>query len=527
MSRTALALTTADLLTLHDGDTLDRIAVVEGDRRITYRQLQVLVETVAGRLVELGVERGDRVVVHLRKSVEEVVAMFAAWRIGAVAVNVNAVWTVQQLAYVISDCGAVVAIVDGKRASELGGTLPTPLRHVVVKGSAPAAEGFSAWPTSAAAVPNRRLLDADLAAILYTSGSTGSPKGVMLTHTNLLVGARSVARYTDQTGDDRLLSLLSFGFDYGLNQLLTASLLGARVVLMPLSMPSVVVAALQKEGVTGFAAVPPVWHQLVKYLEEARIPLPSLRYVTNSGGALSKPVLDAMRNVFPGVRVHCMYGFTEAFRSTQLPPEQFTEKPGSIGQAVPNAETFVVVRGRGLAKPGETGELVHRGSFISCGYWGRPDATAEKIRPVPELADLLGDEKVAWSGDLVRIDEDGDLWFVGREDHMIKSLGFRISPTEVEDVIHRSGLVAEVIAFGVADEMAGQVVHICVSGRSSGGSKPVVDRAAVDAYSRAHLPAYMVPRQTHVWSGSMPRTPSGKLDVRTVVDACKAGKQPS
>lgn len=511
---TALALFTGDLLTLHRGGTLRRTALVDGPRHVSYGDLQSRVEIVAARLAELGLHRGDRVVVHLRKSVEEVVAMFACWRLGLVAVNVHSQWTRDQLAYVIADCGARVALLDGKRGRELGSAaLPPPLEHAIVLGEAPAGP-FSSWPTRAALAPACRLLDGDLAAILYTSGSTGPPKGVMFTHTNLLVGARSVARYTEQGPADRLLSLLPFSFDYGLNQLLTAMLVGARVVLQPLAMPSVVVRTLVDEGITGFAAVPPVWIPLVRYLQAVKSPLPALRYLTNSGGAIPQPILAAMPEVFPGVRIHLMYGLTEAFRSTSLAPAQFASKAGSMGQAVPNVETFVVVRGRGLAEPGEVGELVHRGSFVTRGYWGRPAETQQKIRPAPELADRIGDEKVVWSGDLVRADADGDLWFVGRADSMIKSMGFRLSPTEVEDAVFRSGLVTQVVAFGVPDELAGQVVEICVAHAGT------VDAAGILAHARANMPAYMVPRRIHVWPGEMPRTASGKIDVPAVVKWC-------
>jgi acyl-CoA synthetase (AMP-forming)/AMP-acid ligase II len=221
-----------------------------------------------------------------------------------------------------------------------------------------------------------------------------------------------------------------------------------------------------------------------------------------------------MPRVFPGVRIFLMYGLTEAFRSTYLDPARFDAKKGSIGRAVPNVETFVVVRGRGLAAPGEEGELVHRGSFISRGYWGRTAETDEKIRTLPELSDILGDEKVVCSGDIVRMDDDGDLWFVGRADGMIKSMGFRISPTEVEDIVHRSGLASQVVAFGVEDDMAGQVVEVCVAHEMK------VDPAAIMTHARSSMPHYMVPRRVHVWPGEMPRTASGKIDVPAVVRAC-------
>lgn len=522
---TALAITTSDLALLHEDEAqLEKVAVVDGARRLTYRALQQRIEALAAHLAGIGVERGDRVVVHVGKSLEEVVAMFACWRVGAVTVNVNTQWTLDQLRYVIADSEARVALVDARRAKELVPAKPAPLARVIVKGACPEAEGFEPWPSDERTerAPARRLLDVDLAAILYTSGSTGAPKGVMLTHTNLLLGARSVSRYLGIRPDDRLLSLLPFSFDYGLNQLLTSCLLGATVVLSSVTMPSVIVKTLLDERVTGFAAVPPAWIQVVRYLEELKTPLPDLRYVTNSGGKIPQPILEAMPRVFPGARIFLMYGLTEAFRSTYLDPSKFDRKKGSIGQAVPDVETFVVVHGKGRAAPGEEGELVHRGSFISRGYWRRPDATAEKIRPCAELRDILGDEPVVWSGDLVRIDEEGDMWFVGRADGMIKSMGFRLSPTEVEEIIHASGLVSEVVAWGVEDELAGQVVNVCVAapGRA-------IDVDALLSHCREKMPHYMVPRRIEAWDGEMPRTASGKIDGPAVIRACKARTTPA
>jgi acyl-CoA ligase (AMP-forming) (exosortase A-associated) len=515
---TTLALTLADLLFLHEDSVLERPAVVAREGTVSYGALAASVELLADRLWALGVRRGDRVLVHLAKSSEEICAMFACWRIGAVAVNVNVQWTLAQLCFVADDAGARVLLCDARRALELGASGRHSLERVIVKGACPAYSGFEPWPSARTERFARpRVLDCDLAAILYTSGSTGAPKGVMLSHLNLLLGARSVARYLDMRASDRVLSLLPLSFDYGLNQLLTAFLLGATLVLAPIAMPSELVKTLLSERVTGFAAVPPVWSQVVRYLREVKTELPALRYLTNSGGKIPESTLRALPELFPGARIYLMYGLTEAFRSTYLEPERFQQKLGAIGQAIPNVEVFVVKAGRGLAGPGEEGELVHRGSLISAGYWNRPAATAAKIRVCPELAPLLGDEKVVYSGDTVRVDEDGDLWFVGRADTMIKSMGFRLSPTEVEEIVHQSGLVQEAVAFGVEDELAGQVVHVCVAA----GTRDV-DHDALMAHCRAHMPHYMLPRRIHGWPSEMPRTASGKIDVPAVVRVLRA-----
>lgn len=509
--------------TLHQlfSDNLDvrpqKVALVDADRRATYAELDAEIATVAAHLAGQGVQPGDRVIVHLRKGIPEVVAMLAASRVGAVMVNVNVQWTLEQLAYVADDCRASLLIVEPRVAAALEKSgLPASVRKVLVDGKAPATPVFHNWrelaPASFAELPR---MDTELAAILYTSGSTGKPKGVMLSHRNLLAGARSVARYLKLGEDDRLLSVLPYSFDYGLNQLTTMLLMGGTVVHQPVSMATEIVKSVQEHGITGLAAVPPLWSQIFRLLQEKPTPLPTLRRITNSGGKIPPNILELIPGAMPGVEVYLMYGLTEAFRSTYLHPDKFARKKGSIGQGIPGAEIFVVKAGVGVAGPGEEGELVHRGPLVSLGYWERPEATADKIRPCPELAHLIGDEPVVYSGDLVRVDEEGDLWFIGRNDAMIKTSGFRLSPEEVEDQLARSGMVSDIVAFGVEDEMLGEAVHVAVTPLQE------LDRAALMKYCRQHMAHYMVPKEVHVWRGTMPRTASGKLARPDVVKTCR------
>jgi acyl-CoA synthetase (AMP-forming)/AMP-acid ligase II len=219
-----------------------------------------------------------------------------------------------------------------------------------------------------------------------------------------------------------------------------------------------------------------------------------------------------MPEVLPGVSIYLMYGLTESFRSTYLPPDQFERKKGSMGYAIPEVRIFVVDPERGVCGPGETGELVHTGKLISRGYWRDPEATESRIRPCEHLRDVLGDEKVVFSGDLVRTDEDGCLWFEGRRDDMIKCSGYRLSPTEVEDVAYSSGMITAAVAFGVPDPLLGQRVHLAVEHEGAGA----IDLDALLTFCRRGMPSYMVP-ELHAWPGRMPRTVSGKLDRKTVV----------
>ncbi|MFQ8430801.1 AMP-binding protein [Amaricoccus sp. W119] len=486
----------------------ERIAVVDPDASVSYAELSGEVDRIAGYLKAWRLRPGERVIVHLRKGRSEVAAMLAVAKLGCVVVNVNTQWTHEQLAFVAEDCGARVMVVEPRAAAgvaRLG--VPGSVARILVHGEAPGRPGFDGWSNlpPGCVGPEVPRLDTDLAMIIYTSGSTGLPKGVMLSHRNILAGARSVARYLRLRDDERLLSVLPYSFDYGLNQLTTMLLLGGTVVHQPVALATEIVETMIRERVTGVAAVPPLWSQIVRLLAEAPRAFPDLRRVTNSGGSIPRNILERMPEVFGAADIYLMYGLTEAFRSTFLSPKRFAAKMGAIGRAIPGNEVHVIKPGGGIAGPGEQGELVHRGPLVSLGYWNRPDATAAKIRPCPELRALIGDEPVVHSGDTVRVDADGDLWFVSRDDAMIKTSGFRVSPDEIEDLVCRSNMVGDVVAFGVADEELGQTVHVAVS------PLPGFELAGLTAHCRAVMPSYMVPRRFHVWPDPMPRTASGKL----------------
>lgn len=496
----------------------ERVALLDAGRQASFAEVAAQVDRVAAWLHGAGVCAGERVIVHLRKGIDEVVAMFAAWKIGAVVVNVNHQWTAAQLAYVAADCRASAAILGAGALKGIAATpLPPSVAHLLVQGKGPLPKGATAWEgLPEAGVEETRPDPGALAMIIYTSGSTGRPKGVMLSHRNIRIGAASVIEYLGLGPEDRLLSVLPYSFDAGLNQLTTMMMTGGTVVHQPVSMPSEVVRMAAEQAVTTIAGVPPLWNQIVRYLGDSGIRLPALRRITNTGGKIPPDILERMPGVFPGVDIFLMYGLTEAFRSTWLPPARFAAKMGSIGQAIPNAQIFVVKPGEGAAGPGEQGELVHAGPLVSLGYWERPDLTAEKIRPCAELRGIIGDAPVVWSGDLVRVDADGDLWFVSRMDEMIKTSGFRLSPTEVEDLLSQGGLVTDVVAYGVEDDDMGQVVHVAAS--LVEGAAP----AALLVHCRRVMPHYMVPRRIHPWPGPMPRTASGKLDRPAVIAAAKA-----
>jgi acyl-CoA ligase (AMP-forming) (exosortase A-associated) len=492
-------------------------AVTYRDATLTYSRLWRQVREVASGLVGLGLARGERVAVYLDKRVETVVSVFATSAAGGVFVPVNPLLRPRQVGHILADCGVRVLVTTADRyatlALELDGCKS--VEHVVLvdaagPGTVDAARRVTGWDSlrdAGAADVVVPAVDLDLAAIFYTSGSTGRPKGVVLSHRNLLSGAESVSSYLDNRSDDVILAVLPLSFDAGFSQLTTGFAVGAHVVLMNYLLPGDVVRLCARHGVTGLTCVPPLWLQLVDQAWPSEATA-RLRYFANTGGRMPRSTLDRLRGIFPAARPFLMYGLTEAFRSTYLDPTEVDRRPDSIGKAIPNAEILVVRPDGSLCDPGEEGELVHRGPLVAMGYWNDAERTAERFRPAPGREDgLCLPETAVWSGDVVVRDEEGFLYFLGRRDEMIKTSGYRVSPTEIEEAVYDTGLVADAVALGVEEERLGQYVALVVT--------PVrgadVDAAALLAELRRRLPLYMVPRDVVV-RPELPRSPNGKYD---------------
>jgi acyl-CoA ligase (AMP-forming) (exosortase A-associated) len=352
-----------------------------------------------------------------------------------------------------------------------------------------------------------RVIDIDGAAIFYTSGSTGRPKGVVLSHANIVAGADSVSQYLQNRSEDRLLAVLPFSFDYGFSQLSTAFHVGASVVLMEYLLPQDIPLKVGKECITGLAGVPPLWNRLAD-LDWPQAAQDSLRYVTNSGGTMPTETLQKLRRSLPKTQPYLMYGLTEAFRSTYLPPSELDRRPNSIGKAIPNAEVLVMRPDGTVCSDDEPGELVHRGALVALGYWNDPVTTAERFRPIDISGWCPGRPEIAvWSGDVVRRDEEGFLYFIGRRDDLIKTSGYRVSPVEVEEGLFATGLVSAAVALGIPDRQLGEVIATIVVPAPN----TAADSAALRAACKQSLPLYMVPSIIE-WRTELPRNPNGKYD---------------
>ena len=478
----------------------DSSAIVEGGETLTYGGFRVRVAALAERLARLGLRPGDRVAILLPKSIRECVAIFAASAAGGVFVPIHPSLRPRQVHHIVADSGARVLLTDAAHAAGLEGALDDLSDLRILDGET--------GDDAAALVPGEPA-PKGLAAILYTSGSTGLPKGVMLSHANLIAGTRIVRTYLGINPADRLLSVLPFSFDYGLNQLLTSVEQGARIVLLTPRLGDDVVRALEAHRITVLAGVPTLWTLLTRAAPHlAKADLSALRAITNSGGSLALPTIERLRTRLPHTAVVLMYGLTEAFRSTYLPPEEIDRRPDSIGRAIPETEIFAVTLEGRPARPGEPGILHHRGPTVSMGYWKRPEDTARVLVPDPFPPPGSAPGLVCRSGDLVVEDEDGFFRFIGREDTMIKTQGFRVSPTEVEAALMETGAFRAAAVIGLPDPSLGQRIHaVTVPAEGAPGTADVLQRL------RAALAPHLVPRTIEAVA-ALPVTPNGKVDYK-------------
>ncbi len=501
----------------------DATALVAGPTAVTYGLLQSQVEGIAAGLREAGLERGARVGIWLEKRIETVVASFGATAAGGVFVPINPVLKPEQVSFIAADCQLAVLVTSPDRLALLLPVLQgcTGLHHVVlteappVSLALPAGMALSLWHDWLASPPSpgHRVIDTDLAAILYTSGSTGKPKGVVLSHRNMVTGAKSVASYLDNGPSDVLLAALPLSFDAGFSQLTTAFHAGARVVLLNYLLPKDVLKTMEREKVTGLTAVPPLYIQLSALDWPGSIG-EHLRYFANTGGRMPRDTLQLLRQRVPQAKPFLMYGLTEAFRSTYLPPEEVDRRPDSIGKAIPNAEILVLREDGTECAPEEPGELVHRGALVGQGYWNDAEKTAERYKLLPagiggRQAGQMLPEYAVFSGDTVRRDAEGFLYFVGRRDEMMKTSGYRVSPTEVEEVLYATRLVGECVAFGVDHAVLGQAIQVIATAPDGSAA---LDVPALLAECKKHMPAYMVPHGIEPMAGPLPRNPNGKID---------------
>jgi len=503
----------------------EKTALVCEGSRFTYGELETKANRLAGSLIAGGVERGDRVAVCLENSMEAVVSVVAILKAGAVFVPVNPTTKPYKLCYILNNCRSTGLITDRmKFGTILNAMVGTPhLDGVWVADGMPHQEvattkrlfdltailddgNLSAVP------PAKKCIDIDLAALIYTSGSTGRPKGVMLTHLNIISAATSITTYLENRPDDIILSVLPLSFDYGLYQMLMAFKIGGTLILeRSFTYPYRIIELLNQEHVTGFPIVPTI-SALLLQLDLAAHRFPALRYITNTAAAFPTDHIRRLRVLLPDVKIFSMYGLTECKRVSYLPPEQIDIRPASVGRGMPNEEVYIVDDTGRRVSDGSVGELVVRGSNVMKGYWDLPEETDRVLKPGP-----LPGEKVLHTGDLFRMDPEGYLYFVGRKDDIIKTRGEKVSPREVEDVLHAMPGVAEAAVIGVPDEVLGEAIKAVV--RLQTGVN--LTAAQVIHWCSLKLENFMVPRFVE-FKGEFPKTATGKISKRKLAMASVA-----
>lgn len=492
------AVNLADWLRIAALDRSSHAAIVEPGRSTSYAELGARAGAIAEWLSGNGVEPGDRVAVLLPRGSDAAAALFAVPAIGAIVVPISDRLRARQIEYVLEHSGARILLTEGEILTRLNRRLTSNARVVEV-GNLPARGTLTP-------IDSR---PSDPSHIIYTSGSTGLPKGVVHTHGSLGAGVDAVIGYLGLRPDDRIASLLPFSSVYGLNQLLCAVRCGCSLVVDRSPTPNDIVAALGREKVTVVAAVPALWTQLATATSFSSATVPSARIIQNAGGHLPVPIVRQLRRAHPGAELFLMYGQTETFRGSYLPPGLVDDRPNSIGKAMPGTEIHLVREDLSLCEPGEVGELVQCGPSLALGYWRDPEATARTFRRAEELSFGPRGQRLAFTGDLARMDEDGLLYFVSRKDHLIKTLGHRVGPDEVLDALLASGEISEGIVTSEADEVRGERI-VAVVVLAPGGSLQALKR-----FARAELPPHMMPAR-YLVGDSLPRMSGGKYDMAAV-----------
>ena len=490
-------------------------ALVCAGKRLTYREIDEEANRIASSLAHLGVERGDRVVIYADNTVETVVSIWAALKADAVFVVVNPQTRADKLAYILNDCRATVMISDGHLANVFpeAARKSAHLKALIVAGKYDAAALHDlprvvSWETARSEGQPARLatraIGNDLAAIVYTSGSTGDPKGVMLTHGNMLFASWSISTYLGMVEDEVVINVLPMAFDYGLYQMLLTFRVGGRLVLeRSFTFPAQILKRVGEERVTGFPIVPTMSAMMAELKSVKDFDFSSVRYVTNTAAALPVTHITMLRDIFPGARVFSMYGLTECKRCTYLPPEELDRRPTSVGIAIPGTELWIVDENGQKAGPGVVGQLVIRGPSVMKGYWEKPEQTDKRLKPGP-----IPNEMVLYTGDFCRLDEDGFLYFVSRMDDIIKSRGEKVSPKEVENHIYAIEGVKECAVIGVPDTLLGQAVKAFVV-MKEGEDGRYTDRDLIKRLS-AMMEGFMVPKYVE-FVAELPKTTTGKI----------------
>jgi L-proline---[L-prolyl-carrier protein] ligase len=506
----------------------DAVAVVDRDRELTYGELEARSNQLARLLIELGVRRNDRVLIYLDKSLESILAIYGILKAGAAYVPLDPQAPGGRLGYIARDAGARVALTGAEKQADWETVFAAApeLKSLVVlnQGDAAPPPGVRAFTAADLgglddAPPRPGAIDADLAYILYTSGSTGVPKGVMLTHRNCLGFVEWAAEEFRVSAEDRLSSHAPLHFDLSTFDLYAAALVGAPVILVPTGLsvfPSQVRSFIEAARITVWYSVPSILTMLVLRGGLQNGDFEALRTILFAGEVFPTKHLRRLMELLPHVRFANLYGPTETNVCTWWEVEPLADDASEIpiGRAIENVDAFAVTDDGQLAGAGEVGELYVRGPTVMQGYLGDPEKTAARLVSNP-FGEIL-DQPVYRTGDLVQKADDGTYRFLGRRDDQIKSRGYRIELGDVEAALYDHPSVAECAVVAVPDELITNRLEAYVVVREEVSKRELLQSCA------ARVPAYMVPSELR-FAEALPRTSTGKVDRRALAAEARAG----
>jgi len=495
----------------------DKVALICQDKRLTFIEVENLANRLSNALIDHGLDRQERVGVFLEPSIEAVVSIFGILKSGGIFLVINPQVKAKKIEFILNDCQVKILITDERHLEEVLRILPDcqSLTSIILtdyelienkkyemgkKGLLSYSQILCDYPSNR---PAKRCIDIDLASLIYTSGSTGAPKGVMVTHLNMVSAASSIIEYLENNSDDIILNVLPLSFDYGLYQVLMSFKFGGTVVLeRSFIYPYKIIDLIIKERVTGFPIVPTIAAILFKFRSLDKYDFPSLRYITNTAQALPQRYIIQLQKLFPNTKIYSMYGLTECKRVSYLPPGELDRRPTSVGIAMPNTEVYIVdEEDKIITKPGEVGELVIRGSHVMKGYWNLPEETNKVLKQGP-----IPGEKVLYSGDLFKMDDKGFLYFVSRKDDIVKIAGEKVSPKEIENVLYDIEDVSEAAVIGIADEILGQAVKAFVVLKKDSD----LTEKDIIRYCSKHIENFMIPKHVEI-RNELPKTSHGKI----------------
>lgn len=498
-------------------------ALICPEGRYLYKEIGEKVQDFSNLLMNLNLNKSDRVLIFLENSLESVVSIFGILEMGGVFVVINPQMKSKKVEYIINDCGTKILITDRNHLEQIRDVLGNcnSLEHILLTDNDDEATitinnreikiiSFYTKKLSESRNQILSIVESDLASIIYTSGSTGFPKGVTLSHRNMVSAADSIITYLENKPGDIIFNVLPLSFDYGLYQVLMAFKFGGTVILeKSFVFPHHVLQRMEEEKATGFPIVPAIANILLRLKDLKKYELSTLRYITNTAQKLPKKTIFSLMDAFPHVRIYSMYGLTECKRVSYLPPEKLKVKPESVGKAMPNTEAFIVdEQGNKITQPGVVGELVVQGPNVMVGYWNKPKETDEVIKPGNNPGD-----RWLYSGDLFTMDEDGDLYFFGRKDDMIKTAGEKVSPKEIENVLYDIEDVIEAAVVGVPDEILGESIKAFVSLRRDSN----LTEKGIILHCSKYLENFMVPKSVEIL-GQLPKTSTGKISKKDLIN---------